>query len=69
MKEEELDIGKPTTNCELKKRIFCDPAGSAAFPIVQTIVRLAVVIVHEAVSAAEPDAGTSKPTGEAAPVK
>ena len=56
-------------SCPAANVILCNPAGSAAFPIVQTIVRLAVVIVHEAVSAAEPDAGTSKPTGEAAPVK
>ena len=62
-------LGAPVVSCPAANVILCDPAGSATFPIVHTIARLAVVIVHEAVSDAEPDAGTSKPAGEAAPVK
>ena len=68
-KDEKETDGGPRDNCPEPKTILCDPAGSATLPIVHTIARLAVVIVHEAVSDAEPDAGTSKPAGEAAPVK
>ena len=62
-------LGAPVVSCPAANVILCDPTGSATLPIVHTIARLAVVIVHEAVSDAEPDAGTSKPAGEAAPVK
>ena len=63
-------LGAPVVSCPAAKVIFCSPAGSEApAAIVHTIVRLAAVNVHEAVSTAEPDTGTSVPTGEPAPVK
>ena len=48
---------------------LCKPAGSGSPEVVHTMVRLAAVKVHEAVSAAEPDTGTRVPAGDAAPVK
>ena len=63
--------GKPNTKLPGLKRMKCDPAGSRGEPLamVHTIVRPAAVIAQDAVSTAEPDAGTSKPCGEPAPEK
>ena len=63
-------LGAPVVSCPAANVILCSPAGSEApAAIVHTIVRLAAVKVHEAASTAEPDTGTSVPTGEPAPVK
>ena len=64
-------LGAPVVSCPAAKVILCSPAGSGTEPlaIVHTIVRLADVIAQDAVSTAEPDAGTSKPCGEPAPEK
>ena len=64
-------LGAPVVSCPAEKVIFCSPAGSASEPLAMahTIVRLAGVIRQDAFSTAEPDAGTSKPAGEPAPVK
>ena len=64
-------LGDPVVSCPAAKVIFCSPAGSRGEPLamVHTIVRPAAVIAQDAVSTAEPDAGTSKPCGEPAPEK
>ena len=62
-------LGAPVVSCPAANVILCRPAGSESPAIVHTIVRLAAVKVHEPVSTAEPDTGTSVPTGEPAPVK
>ena len=49
--------------------ILCAPAANTAVAVVHTIVNAAAVIVQVAVSAAEPDAGTSTPAGLALPLK
>ena len=62
-------LGDPVVSCPAANVILCNPAGSGSPEVVHTMVRLAAVKVHEAVSAAEPDTGTRVPAGDAAPVK
>ena len=53
----------PVVNSPAANVMLLAPAISAAFAIMQTILRVASAIVHGDASAAVPDGGTSTPTG------
>ena len=64
VREEVLENNaKPVTSSPAANVILCTPAANTALAVVHTIVNAAAVIVQVAVSAAEPDAGTSTPAG------